>query len=299
MSLAALAAFGNLHRPDGVRDVDGLVRRGLLSRRENPQNRRALLLALTLRRGARRRRQATWRSRRWASSWLQAVPEEHRQILHESLATIFEAATEYLPEPDAHGTPRRRRAAVCTQQRQAREEITMKCTKRWRWPLALIAVVSLAAGRHVAAAEAVAATSASATNCAPLTATQPLKLGVNPGAQDLVTFVMQEQRFAEKHQLDVGDQLVPEPGSAARRDRAEDRRRRVRRAHRDGGRPSAGTGTMFFDVLTSPSNVIITRNDSDLRTLADVQGAEARGVRRPFQRHLRDQLDRGEGEVRH
>src|SRR5688572_9659618 len=43
-SLAALAAFGNLTVPTVSESIEGLVRRGLLNRQENPQNRRAILL---------------------------------------------------------------------------------------------------------------------------------------------------------------------------------------------------------------------------------------------------------------
>ena len=145
----------------------------------------------------------------------------------------------------------------------------MRCSKRWRWPLALIAVASLAV---TGCGGGGAAASAAATNCGPLTETQPLKLGVNPGAQDLVTFVMQEQHFAEKHKLklDISQFQNPAALHAAIGQKTVDvgfgglTAMAVARQQ--------GRGAMIFDVLTSPSNIVITRNDSDLKTLADVKG---------------------------
>jgi ABC-type nitrate/sulfonate/bicarbonate transport system substrate-binding protein len=146
----------------------------------------------------------------------------------------------------------------------------MKCSKRWRWQVALLGVASLAlaaCGGGGGDAE-----SAEAASCAPLTSKQPLKLGVNPGAQDLVTFVMQEHGFAEKHNLDVTVSSFQNPSAlhAAIGQHAVDvgfgglTAMAVARQQ--------GRGAMIFDVLTSPSNVVVTRNDSDIRTFADLRG---------------------------
>jgi len=147
----------------------------------------------------------------------------------------------------------------------------MECSKRWRWHVALLGIVSLAAvacgGGGGDSAE-----SSAAADCGPLTQAQPLKLGVNPGAQDLVTFVMQEQGFAEKHNLRpevssfqnpsalhaaIGQHTV-EVGFGGLTAMAVARKQ--------------GRGVMIFDVLTSPSNVVVTRNDSNLQTLSDLRG---------------------------
>lgn len=138
--------------------------------------------------------------------------------------------------------------------------------------MALIAVTSLAVAGCGGGGGGGGAASAAATNCGPLTETQPLKLGVNPGAQDLVTFVMQEQHFAEKHKLklDISQFQNPAALHAAIGQKTVDvgfgglTAMAVARQQ--------GRGAMIFDVLTSPSNIVITRNDSNLKTLADVKG---------------------------
>ncbi|GAA3108320.1 hypothetical protein GCM10010464_84000 [Pseudonocardia yunnanensis] len=146
----------------------------------------------------------------------------------------------------------------------------MKCSKRWRWQVALLGVASLALA--ACGGGGGDAGSAEAASCAPLTSKQPLKLGVNPGAQDLVTFVMQEQGFAAKHNLDVTVSSFQNPSAlhAAIGQQTVDvgfgglTAMAVARQQ--------GRGTMIFDVLTSPSNVVVTRNDSDIRSFSDLRG---------------------------
>src|SRR3954453_5871021 len=146
----------------------------------------------------------------------------------------------------------------------------MTCSWQWRWQVGLLGVATLAlaaCGGGGGDAE-----SAAAASCAPLGTKQPLTLGVNPGAQDLVTFVMQEQGFAEKHNLDltVNSSQTPPALHAAIGQHTVD--------VGFGGLPAMavarqqGRGAMIFDVLTSPSNVVVTRNDSDIRTFSDLRG---------------------------
>jgi len=116
--------------------------------------------------------------------------------------------------------------------------------------------------------------SGAAASCGPLTEPQTLNLGVNPGAQDLVTYVMQEQGFAEKHNLRLEVTSFQNPAAlhAALGQKAVD--------VGFGGLTAVATarqqgrGTMFFDVLTGPSNVVVTRDDSDVRTLSDLHGRQ-------------------------
>jgi ABC-type nitrate/sulfonate/bicarbonate transport system substrate-binding protein len=154
----------------------------------------------------------------------------------------------------------------------------MECSQsgrrgRWRWHVALLGVVGLAVvacGGGGGGGDA--ASSQAAASCGPLTEQQSLRLGVNPGAQDLVTFVMQEQGFAERYnlRLEVNSFQNPAALHAAIGQKAVD--------VGFGGLTAMATarqqgrGTMIFDVLTSPSNVVVTRNDSDLQTLADLRG---------------------------
>ncbi|MHA6622961.1 ABC transporter substrate-binding protein [Pseudonocardia sp. DLS-67] len=114
--------------------------------------------------------------------------------------------------------------------------------------------------------------SAAAAGCGPLTEPQSLRLGVNPGAQDIVMFVMQEQGFAEKRNLNLEISSFQNPAAlhAAIGQQAVDvgfGGLTAMAAARQQGR-----GTMIFDVLTSPSNAVVTRKDTDLRTLSDLPG---------------------------
>jgi MarR family transcriptional regulator, organic hydroperoxide resistance regulator len=103
-SMAALAAFGNLTVPTVSESVEGLVRRGLINRQENPQNRRSILLSLTP--SGREAKEAGDAALAAVSDrLLDAVPEEHRPVLHESLAAVFDAATEIFQQPDPATTP--------------------------------------------------------------------------------------------------------------------------------------------------------------------------------------------------
>lgn len=101
-SMAALAAFGNLTVPTVSESVEVLVRRGLMNRQENPQNRRSLLLSLTPD-GEAAKEAADMVLTEVGEQLLQAVPEERQQLLHESLASIFDAATEIFQQPNAAG----------------------------------------------------------------------------------------------------------------------------------------------------------------------------------------------------
>jgi MarR family transcriptional regulator, organic hydroperoxide resistance regulator len=99
-SMAALAALGNLSVPTVSESVEGLVRRGLLDRQENPQNRRQTVLSLT---PAGREAKVAGDAALEAVNdhLLRVVPDEHRQVLHESLAALYDAATEVFRQPDS------------------------------------------------------------------------------------------------------------------------------------------------------------------------------------------------------
>ncbi|OLT02093.1 hypothetical protein BJF90_04785 [Pseudonocardia sp. CNS-004] len=139
--------------------------------------------------------------------------------------------------------------------------------------MALLGVVSVALVACGGGGDAEAA--GPAASCGPLTEPQSLKLGVNPGAQDLVTFVMQEQGFAEKHnlRLEVSSFQNPAALHAAIGQQAVD--------VGFGGLTAMATarqqgrGTMIFDVLTGPSNVVVTRADSDAGASPTCAGASS------------------------
>jgi DNA-binding MarR family transcriptional regulator len=93
-SLAAIAAFGNLTLPTVSESVDGLVRRGLLTRKTRRGDRRALRLGLTA-----LGRSACVAGQRAlgevTETLIRDLSQEQRDLLHTSLTTIFDAATTY------------------------------------------------------------------------------------------------------------------------------------------------------------------------------------------------------------
>jgi MarR family transcriptional regulator, organic hydroperoxide resistance regulator len=99
-SMAALAALGNLTVPTVSESVEGLVRRGLLDRQVNPQNRRQMVLSLTAA-GHEAKEAGDAALRAVNDRLLRAVGEEHRRVLQESLVALYDAATEAFRQPDA------------------------------------------------------------------------------------------------------------------------------------------------------------------------------------------------------
>ncbi|GAA0936138.1 MarR family winged helix-turn-helix transcriptional regulator [Pseudonocardia zijingensis] len=99
-SMAVLAEIGNLTVPTVSESVEGLVRRGLLDRQVNPQNRRQMVLSLTAE-GRRAKEAGDVALEGVNGRLLRAVPDEHRQVLEESLASLYGAATEAFRQPDA------------------------------------------------------------------------------------------------------------------------------------------------------------------------------------------------------
>lgn len=96
-SLATLAKFGNLTVPTVSESIDVLVRRGLMTRTEHPTSRRSMLLALTPL--GERACEAAEAALVEANQYLLAeVSKERRADLHESLSSIFDAATTFFRE---------------------------------------------------------------------------------------------------------------------------------------------------------------------------------------------------------
>jgi MarR family transcriptional regulator, organic hydroperoxide resistance regulator len=91
-SLAALASYGNLTLPTVSESIDGLVRRGLLIRRPDPEDRRQRHLELTeLGRSACTAGQLALG--KIMEELINDLPPEHRDVLHETLASVYDAAT--------------------------------------------------------------------------------------------------------------------------------------------------------------------------------------------------------------
>jgi MarR family transcriptional regulator, organic hydroperoxide resistance regulator len=99
-SMAELAALGNLTVPTVSESVEGLVRRGLLNRQVNPQNRRQMVLSLTAE-GRKAKEAGDVALQTVNDRLLRAVADEHRQVLQESLVALYDAATEAFQQPDA------------------------------------------------------------------------------------------------------------------------------------------------------------------------------------------------------
>ncbi|GLZ06533.1 hypothetical protein Acsp03_39990 [Actinomadura sp. NBRC 104412] len=102
--------------------------------------------------------------------------------------------------------------------------------------------------------------------------TQTVRLGVQPGAQDLITFVMQNQGFDDKYKLKLDIKKFQNPSGlhAAIGEKVVDigfgglTAMAVARAR--------GRGTVIFNVLTGPSNIVFVRKDSPIASFADLKG---------------------------
>lgn len=146
----------------------------------------------------------------------------------------------------------------------------MKYSRRLHLGLAVLCAAGL--GLTGCSAEGSSAERPDTSDCALPTEPVPIVLGIIPGSQDMVTFVMQNQHYAEKHKvkLDVKQFQNPSALHAAIGQHAVDvgfggvTAMAVARAQ--------GRGVMVFDVLTSPSNIVVARKDSSLNTLADIKG---------------------------
>lgn len=101
-SLVALATLANLTVPTVSESIDGLVRRGLLDRQENPQSRRSIVLSLTPA-GRAAKEAGDVALAAVSDRLLQTVPDGDQQVLHKSLAAIYDAATELFQQPDSAG----------------------------------------------------------------------------------------------------------------------------------------------------------------------------------------------------
>lgn len=99
-----------------------------------------------------------------------------------------------------------------------------------------------------------------------------VKLGVIPGAQDMVTYVMESQGIAKKHKLKLDTKKFQKPAAlhAAMGQRAVD--------VGFGGVTALavlrerGRGTVVFDALTSPSNIVAVPKNSPMQSLSDIKG---------------------------
>jgi DNA-binding MarR family transcriptional regulator len=98
-SLVALAQLSNLTLPTVSENVDNLVRRGLLSRREHPDDRRSVVLEIT-RLGRNARDEARVALNKVSADLLTDVPERSRATLGRALGSIFDAATAHLERFD-------------------------------------------------------------------------------------------------------------------------------------------------------------------------------------------------------
>lgn len=96
-SLTELASFGNLTIPTVSEGVDVLVRRGLLTRVPNREDRRAISLEITPA-GIEAVAAADAVLEEVANDLISSVSPEGRALLPETLASIFEAATAYFQD---------------------------------------------------------------------------------------------------------------------------------------------------------------------------------------------------------
>jgi MarR family transcriptional regulator, organic hydroperoxide resistance regulator len=92
--LATLAGFANLTVPTVSESIDVLVRRELMTRTENPENRRSMLLRLTPL-GERALDEADTALDEVNRLLLTEVAPDELAVLHKALGNIFDVATTY------------------------------------------------------------------------------------------------------------------------------------------------------------------------------------------------------------
>jgi ABC-type nitrate/sulfonate/bicarbonate transport system substrate-binding protein len=115
--------------------------------------------------------------------------------------------------------------------------------------------------------------SPAADECGPLEEMTAVTLGVNPGAQDLVTQAIEEQGFDEKYNLDLKISSFENPPASAQA---------VTQKAVDIGfggvttmaqARARGLDVFLFGALASPSNGVFVREDSDIEDIGDLAGA--------------------------
>ncbi|MHA6696095.1 ABC transporter substrate-binding protein [Homoserinimonas sp. A520] len=111
-----------------------------------------------------------------------------------------------------------------------------------------------------------------AAACGPLTEMTTVTLGVNPGAQDLVTAAIKDQGLDKKYNLDLDIKsfLNPPASATAVTQRSVD--------IGFGGTTSMavarsqGSDVFLFGALASPSNGVFVPKDSDIKNIGDLEG---------------------------
>ncbi len=112
-----------------------------------------------------------------------------------------------------------------------------------------------------------------ADECGPLTELTKVSLGVNPGAQDLVTQAIKEQEFDKKYNIDLDIKSFENPPASAQA---------VTQKAVDIGfggvttmaqARSKGLDVFLFGALASPSNGVFVQKDSDIEDIGDLEGA--------------------------
>ncbi|GAA2105519.1 ABC transporter substrate-binding protein [Actinomadura alba] len=106
----------------------------------------------------------------------------------------------------------------------------------------------------------------------PLGKPTTVSLGIQPGAQDLITFVMEREGYAAKHNLKLDIKKFQNPSAlhTAIGEKVVNvgfgglTAMAVARSHR--------RGTMIFNILTGPSNIVFAPKASSLQTFADLKG---------------------------
>jgi DNA-binding MarR family transcriptional regulator len=93
-SVAVLATFGNLTMPTVSESISVLVRRGFVTRRENPDDRRLTLIEFTpLGREASKAAQEALEEA--STGLLRDLPEDVHEVFHQALTTVYDKATRY------------------------------------------------------------------------------------------------------------------------------------------------------------------------------------------------------------
>jgi ABC-type nitrate/sulfonate/bicarbonate transport system substrate-binding protein len=151
----------------------------------------------------------------------------------------------------------------------------MRSPRRPRTGVALLCLLTLTAtacGGGADSSQGAPAPGGTACGTGTLATPKSVRLGVNPGAQDLVTFVMQQQGFDKKRKLQLNIKRFQNPPGlhTAISEKVVDigfaglTAMAVARAHR--------RHTMIFNILTGPSNIVFVPKSSPVHRLSDFKG---------------------------
>ncbi len=122
------------------------------------------------------------------------------------------------------------------------------------------------------AAEVPDGTDAATEKCGPLTELTQVSVGVNPGAQDLVTQAMEREEFDKEYNLDVEITSFLNPPASAQAVTQKAVEIGFGGVTTMAQARNQGLDVFLFGALASPSNGVFVQKDSDIENIGDLAG---------------------------